>query len=817
MKKTTNMALVNRFEQEDPPTLLIQPNQFISSTTSTSKLTSSSSLLLSSSASSLTSSIFGTNLNLNNLSNETKYYLFGTFTICTWTYSSDPNNMDDDDDDGENKDEDGNNNGGGGDNNDDCKYSKDENKYRIPTTPCRCVMYRNNLLEHLLTFLDRKKNEKNDNEDLEGEENDDDADNYKSIFKVKCDLCSHSLDQHLQYFRSSKPSLFDGNNIAILDDYLYKAVDSFHLMCLYSQATLFQKRPLFTIYNLINGYLCNYVDVEYNYRQPPFEMPTIEQLLNSIANNNNNNHVVGENMTVRKYSEIFLRLFDRHKFQSISIDRTQEQSEQLKEYRPSEIFGRSHLLSIIDILRQDFDKHIHIDDENYQIFRNLIITECPFITDSDNMNSNSSNAANQINVTPSMDDRRSKSPHNSSITSSRLRRHSLDYILTDGIRVCDVERLYQHQNEIFDRCSCVRTITFGSPSIVGGGGGGDDSAAIRNEDLIFIRIDPLTFEPANALMEIKHFIVRSAAILINDRLKRMGSMNVRDKLFSDNVTTLVLIHRPTGRLLAVLTYDFRPIENLGELIFLVVRPKYQRRGYGSMLLSIMSKIIIPNCAEYAVHADLGAIEFYRRIGFVQEMNTKEIQRLERFMGQYTGSILMRVNRTTMIEKLRNLTLTSVELITLDDIQPTRSHCPIHIGLKSTTLQHHPGENNNNNNNNNSKLNEITDEELRTFHHTIREHFAPLMVATQNDRDSLAESRGFVKRFFNDYNNLFSLKEYNPDLMNIDLLRILYYRLLWFIAHCQWKYRRDDKLTIARKAECHLKRLMVFKFGIEEMF
>ena len=430
------------------------------------------------------------------------------------------------------------------------------------------------------------------------------------------------------------------------------------------------------------------------------------------------------------------------------------------------------------------------------------------------MNSNSSNAANEINVTPSMDDRRSKSPHNSSsITSSRLRRHSLDYILTDGIRVCDVERLYQHQNEIFDRCSCVRTITFGSPSIVGGGGGGDDSAAIRNEDIIFIRIDPLTFEPANALMEIKHFIVRSAAILINDRLKRMGSMNVRDKLFSDNVTTLVLIHRPTGRLLAVLTYDFRPIENLGELIFLVVRPKYQRRGYGSMLLSIMSKIIIPNCAEYAVHADLGAIEFYRRIGFVQEMNTKEIQRLERFMGQYTGSILMRVNRTTMIEKLRNLTLTSVELITLDDIQPTRSHCPIHIGLKSTTLQHHPGENNNNNNN--SKLNEITDEELRTFHHTIREHFAPLMVATQNDRDSLAESRGFVKRFFNDYNNLFSLKEYNPDLMNIDLLRILYYRLLWFIAHCQWKYRRDDKLTIARKAECHLKRLMVFKFGIEE--
>lgn len=191
------MALVNRFEQEDPPTLLIQPNQFISSTTSTSKLTSSSSLLLSSSASSLTSSIFGTNLNLNNLSNETKYYLFGTFTICTWTYSSDPNNMDDDDDDGENKDEDGNNNGGGGDNNDDCKYSKDENKYRIPTTPCRCVMYRNNLLEHLLTFLDRKKNEKNDNEDLEGEENDDDADNYKSIFKVKCDLCSHSLGKYI--------------------------------------------------------------------------------------------------------------------------------------------------------------------------------------------------------------------------------------------------------------------------------------------------------------------------------------------------------------------------------------------------------------------------------------------------------------------------------------------------------------------------------------------------------------------------------------------------------------------------------------------
>ncbi|OTF70283.1 hypothetical protein BLA29_009537 [Euroglyphus maynei] len=175
-------------------------------------------------------------------------------------------------------------------------------------------MYHNNILDDFFNYIDengiqlKKQN-----------------DNNGKIFQLKCNLCSHTLDQHLKYFHSTKPSLF--NKVAILDDYLYKTVDCFHVMCLYSQSTLLQKRPLFTIYNLLNGYLCNFVDLEFNYRQPPFERPTIQQLLTSIANNNDNNS------TIRKYSRIFLQLFDRHKFQSIQIDRTDEQSEQLKIFK----------------------------------------------------------------------------------------------------------------------------------------------------------------------------------------------------------------------------------------------------------------------------------------------------------------------------------------------------------------------------------------------------------------------------------------------------------------------------------------------------
>ncbi|KAH9425878.1 Histone acetyltransferase kat2b [Dermatophagoides pteronyssinus] len=622
--------------------------------------------------------------------------------------------------------------------------------------------------------------------------------------------------QHLQYFRSSKPSLF--TDIAILDDYLYKAVDSFQLMCLYSQSTLFQKRPLFTIYNLINGYLCNYVDVEYNYRQPPFERPTIEQLLKSIANDNKNNVII------RKYSEIFLRLFDRYKFQSIDIDRTQEQSEQLKIfkelflvfcllprtikslklYRPSEIFGQSHLLSIIDFIRDDFNKQIEIVDENYHKFLNLITSEHSFISNSNENDSstaanNNNNNNNSINTTSMNDRRRSKTSPNSTL-STRLRRHSLDQILSDGIRVCDVERLYQHQNEIFDRCCCVHTVPIGSNTV---------DSVIHDEDLVYIRIDPAASVLPTVSIEVKHFILGNAGALINDRLKRMGTMNVHDKLFAKTVTTLVLIHRPTGRLLAVLTFDFRSKENLGELIFLVVTPRYQRRGYGSMLLSIMAKMIIPECSEYAVHADLGAIDFYKRIGFIEETNTKEIIRLEKFMGQYTGSVLMRANRTIMMQKLRPLSL-KIDLISIENIQPTRSNCPIHVGISQALSS------SSSSTSSNDQMNEISMEELKIFHHTICEHLAPLLVATQNVRDSLAQSRDSAENLVV-YDNLVLFKQLNSSLMYIDLARILYYRFLWFITHCQWKYRRDCRLTIARKVECHLKRLFVFKFGFEEMF
>ncbi|OTF79245.1 hypothetical protein BLA29_002094, partial [Euroglyphus maynei] len=428
-----------------------------------------------------------------------------------------------------------------------------------------------------------------------------------------------------------------------------------------------------------------------------------------------------------------------------------------------------------------------------QIFHNLITTEDPLISTNNNDVANST-------ISTYLNDRRSKSTTNS-ILSSRLRRHSLDQILSDGIRVCDVERVYQYQNEIFDRCCCIRTIPLGTTI-------NNESTIIRDEDLLFIQICPLI--RINVVKrEIRNYILRNASLLINDRLRRMGVQNVEKKLFSKTVTTIVLIHRPTGRLLAVLSFDFHQKQNLSELIFLVVTSRYQRRGYGSMLLSIMVQQVIPCCSQYAVHADLGAIDFYKRIGFIEETNKREINRLEKFMGQYDGSKLMRANHTTMMQKLRPLPSKN-ELISFEDIRPIRSNCPIHVGisqtLSSSTTASTP----------NDRIDDISKEQLESFFHTIREHFAPLFVATKNDRDSLAKTRRRTIQLMT-YRQLIIYQLLDLSIMNIDLLRLVYYRLLWFINHCQWKYRRDDRQNIARKAECHLKRLFVFKFGFEEMF